>query len=80
MGNEGIIAEHPTLKLKYSDPDMAKAAAELKEKLELERVEYRQRIEHDHERERNAEMQDGESSVVQNAHNHEGHIDRKVRS
>jgi len=37
LGKEGIIAEHPTLKLKYLDAEMAKLAAELKEKLVLER-------------------------------------------
>ena len=37
MGKEGIIAEHPTLKLKYLDEGMAKLALELKEKLEAER-------------------------------------------
>ena len=37
MGKEGIIAEHPTLKLKYLDEGMARLALELKEKLEAER-------------------------------------------
>lgn len=37
MGKEGIIAEHPTLKVKYSDPEMAKSAIELKLALEEER-------------------------------------------
>lgn len=39
FGKEGVIAEHPTLKLKYHDAEMAKLAAELKEKLALERKE-----------------------------------------
>lgn len=34
MGKEGIIAEHPTLKLKYIDPEMARIAQELKTALE----------------------------------------------
>jgi len=37
LGKEGIIAEHPTLKVKYSDPEMAKSAIELKLALEEER-------------------------------------------
>jgi hypothetical protein len=37
MGKDGIIAEHPTLKLKYLDPEMARVSAELKEKLDEER-------------------------------------------
>lgn len=37
MGKEGIIAEHPTLKLKYLDEGMAKLALELREKLDAER-------------------------------------------
>ena len=37
MGKEGVIAEHPTLKLKYLDEGMAKLALELKERLEAER-------------------------------------------
>ena len=37
MGKEGIIAEHPTLKLKYLDEGMAKLAQELREKLDAER-------------------------------------------
>jgi hypothetical protein len=36
LGKEGIIAEHPTLKLKYLDPEMARLASELREKLEME--------------------------------------------
>jgi len=38
FGKEGVIAEHPTLKLKYHDAEMARLATELKE-LELEREE-----------------------------------------
>ena len=41
MGKEGIIAEHPTLKLKYLDPEMAQLSVELKEKLEERRREAR---------------------------------------
>lgn len=37
MGKEGIIPEHPTLKLKYLDEGMAELALELREKLEAER-------------------------------------------
>ena len=37
MGKEGIIPEHPTLKLKYQDEEMAKLALELREQLEAER-------------------------------------------
>jgi hypothetical protein len=37
MGKDGIIAEHPTLKLKYLDPEMARLSEELKEKLDEER-------------------------------------------
>jgi hypothetical protein len=37
LGKEGIIAEHPTLKVKYSDPEMAKSAMELRTALEEER-------------------------------------------
>lgn len=37
MGKEGIIAEHPTLKVKYSDPEMANSAIELRLALEEER-------------------------------------------
>ena len=37
LGKEGIIAEHPTLKVKYSDPEMAKSAVELRVALEEER-------------------------------------------
>jgi len=40
MGKEGIIAEHPTLKVKYLDPEMARLALELKHKSEAEREEY----------------------------------------
>jgi hypothetical protein len=36
MGNEGIIADHPTLKLKYLDPEMARLALELKRRLDKE--------------------------------------------
>jgi hypothetical protein len=32
---EGVIAEHPTLKLKYEDPEMAEMALELKQLLGL---------------------------------------------
>jgi hypothetical protein len=38
MGKDGIIAEHPTLKLKYLDPEMARLSEELKEKLDEERL------------------------------------------
>ena len=34
MGKEGIISEHPTLKIKYMDPEMAGLARDLKAKLE----------------------------------------------
>jgi len=37
MGKDGIIAEHPTLKLKYMDSEMARLSMELKEKLDEER-------------------------------------------
>lgn len=37
LGKEGIIAEHPTLKVKYSDPEMAESAMELRAALEEER-------------------------------------------
>jgi len=37
MGKDGIIAEHPTLKLKYLDPEMARLSMELMEKLDEER-------------------------------------------
>jgi len=37
MGKDGIIAEHPTLKVKYLDPEMARLSAELEEKLEEQR-------------------------------------------
>ena len=37
MGTEGIIAEHPTLKLKYMDPEMARLTLELKEQMQRER-------------------------------------------
>jgi hypothetical protein len=40
MGKDGIIAEHPTLKVKYLDPEMARLALELKHKLEAEREEH----------------------------------------
>jgi hypothetical protein len=40
MGKEGIIAKHPTLKVKYLDPEMARLALELKHRLEAEREEY----------------------------------------
>lgn len=38
MGKHGIIAEHPTLKLKYLDPEMGTLALELKEKLDTSRA------------------------------------------
>jgi hypothetical protein len=38
MGKDGIVAEHPTLKLKYQDPEMARLSLELKEKLEAEQT------------------------------------------
>jgi hypothetical protein len=37
LGKEGIIAEHPTLTLKYVDEEMARLADELKEKLDMQR-------------------------------------------
>jgi len=37
MGKEGIIAEHPTMKVKYTHEEMAKQALELREKLLAER-------------------------------------------
>jgi hypothetical protein len=45
MGKEGIIAEHPTLKLKYIDPEMARTAQELK--MALESDHKNQKDEHD---------------------------------
>jgi hypothetical protein len=45
LGKEGIIAEHPTLKVKYSDPDMAKSALELQDSLEEERKQERRKQE-----------------------------------
>lgn len=44
MGKEGIIAEHPTLRVKYLDPEMERISLELKERLEAEREEeYKRR-------------------------------------
>ena len=40
-GKEGIIAEHPTLKLKYVDEEMARLADELKKQLDIQRNENR---------------------------------------
>jgi len=60
MGKEGIIAEHPTLKLKYSDPDMAKTAADLKQALTFQQLHDRHAsdCQHDDIRSKN-EIKDG---------------------
>lgn len=49
MGKDGIIAEHPTLKLKYLDPEMARLSEELKEKLEEHRLKEEERKKADDE-------------------------------
>ena len=79
MGKEGIIAEHPTLKLRYSDPDMAKTAVELKEKLTLEREEHRRRHEEAHKEESGEnEITDSEPMLTNNSpHHHQSHIDHE---
>ena len=60
MGKEGIIAEHPTLKVKYVDPEMAKLALELKEKVEEARRIY---DENHHVEEQNKEDEEKSESV-----------------
>jgi len=81
MGNEGIIAEHPTLKLKYSDPDMARTAAELREQIALEREEHRLRHEHEQDLKEDG-LVDGKAEIAEREHGNDGHIDhsRKGRT
>jgi len=75
MGKEGILAEHPTLKLKYSDPDMAKAAQELTEKLNLEREAYELRHKEGVEE---GGLVDADMMSTEGTHDHHHHIDHKA--
>jgi len=67
MGKDGIIAEHPTMKVKYTHEEMARQAQELREKLLAER----QRVEEEAEE---ADREDDDDKLSEANHSRTGTI------